>query len=409
MAWLVSLFTVSSKGMMARPSSGSLRALDALEAKVISRQRANNVSILMAHLKIKPPNVDAQTCGILSAMLRGGLGTEQLGILLQVLPTDEESKAMLAFAGSAAGPASLSPPEQFMHTLSSRVARVRIKVVISMFLLQLEERLGDLGEAFGLIEGACGQVLGCEELVRVFGVVLEVGNALNDGTHRGNAPGFRIDTLSKLYDLKIVSAKSRAAREGDAGGEADAALRTVRSCLDFVAHVHCTRLGRADGEGAGARAGAGAGSGGSQALSQQLYMLKSARTRSLSETVEVVDSIGAGIEQARAEAERIASEAGKDGVDERAGALGDDLRAFGAALTDGLAAATEGFDGLLRSRDAAVELVEKTMAYVGEGAGDAAGSASSSSAAARIEDVLDILWRFACEFDAAAAKVSLSS
>ena len=39
-------------------------------------------------------------------------------------------------------------------------------------------------------------------------VVLSIGNALNGGTAKGNAPGFKLSTLLKLAELKAADKKT---------------------------------------------------------------------------------------------------------------------------------------------------------------------------------------------------------
>ena len=48
----------------------------------------------------------------------------------------------------------------------------------------------------------------CEPFLKLLQAVLELGNHLNAGTHRGSAAGFKIDTLLKLADIKAVDRKT---------------------------------------------------------------------------------------------------------------------------------------------------------------------------------------------------------
>ena len=53
---------------------------------------------------------------------------------------------------------------------------------------------------------ACRAVKESTKLQALMQVVLEVGNALNAGTGKGNAFGFKMKTLLKLADLKTTPA-----------------------------------------------------------------------------------------------------------------------------------------------------------------------------------------------------------
>lgn len=48
----------------------------------------------------------------------------------------------------------------------------------------------------------------CEPFLKLLQAVLELGNHLNAGTHRGCAAGFKLDTLLKLADIKAIDRKT---------------------------------------------------------------------------------------------------------------------------------------------------------------------------------------------------------
>ena len=55
---------------------------------------------------------------------------------------------------------------------------------------------------------AAEQLVRCEPLQRLLGVLLALGNALNQGTHRANTEGFRLECLTRLAELKTSSEQS---------------------------------------------------------------------------------------------------------------------------------------------------------------------------------------------------------
>lgn len=59
-----------------------------------------------------------------------------------------------------------------------------------------------------VVQGACRQLSACQDLTHLLAAVLELGNHLNAGTHRGAAAGFRLDTLLKLADVKGTDRKT---------------------------------------------------------------------------------------------------------------------------------------------------------------------------------------------------------
>lgn len=53
------------------------------------------------------------------------------------------------------------------------------------------------------VERACDQIRGSERLAAVLHAVLATGNTLNCGTHRGDATAIKLDSLTKMADVKV--------------------------------------------------------------------------------------------------------------------------------------------------------------------------------------------------------------
>ena len=109
---------------------------------------------------------------------------------------------------------------------------------------------------------ACDEVRRSRQLKAVLAAALAAGNVLNEGTPRGEAAGFTLDSLHKLADVK--SARLSALTGGATGDAADAADAETRDAgtvadgsaadhgvdgtlLDFVVAAADARL-RGDGE-----------------------------------------------------------------------------------------------------------------------------------------------------------------
>lgn len=83
----------------------------------------------------------------------------------------------------------------FVHgSMSKFLAWLRI-------LLQVEEQIE-------IIHNVCMEMKTCEPFLKLLQAVLELGNHLNAGTHRGGAVGFKLDTLLKLADIKAVDKRT---------------------------------------------------------------------------------------------------------------------------------------------------------------------------------------------------------
>ncbi len=53
------------------------------------------------------------------------------------------------------------------------------------------------------VERACDQIRGSDRLAGVLRAVLATGNTLNAGTHRGDATAIKLDSLTKMADVKV--------------------------------------------------------------------------------------------------------------------------------------------------------------------------------------------------------------
>ena len=58
------------------------------------------------------------------------------------------------------------------------------------------------------LKSSCDAVRDSKELKALMQIVLDVGNALNSGTAKGNAVGFKLSTLLKLAELKAMDKKT---------------------------------------------------------------------------------------------------------------------------------------------------------------------------------------------------------
>ena len=102
----------------------------------------------------------------------------------------------------------LDKPEQMMRTLAF-IPRLEGRLRAMMFKSQLEVDMdGMLMQRVDDLRLACERVRDSKELHALLQVVLDVGNALNAGTSKGNAVGFKLSTLLKLADLKATDKKT---------------------------------------------------------------------------------------------------------------------------------------------------------------------------------------------------------
>lgn len=227
-----------------RAPGGSLR--------IVSVQRANNVSIALARLKMRDESGDSVSTthealarAVASGNFREALDADTLVALQTAAPTEEETRAFAkAFpkekdVSKAEAEASLSDPERFL-CLMARVPRVREKLAAASFAAEFDETVAGVTAALDAVRVACDEVRRSKQLKAVLAAALAAGNVLNEGTPRGDAAGFTLDSLHKLADVKSTK------RDETDGSNAE----PPGTLLDFVVGAADARLrGRDAGRG----------------------------------------------------------------------------------------------------------------------------------------------------------------
>ncbi|KAK9697672.1 hypothetical protein RND81_08G052900 [Saponaria officinalis] len=90
----------------------------------------------------------------------------------------------------------VSGPEFFLELM--KVPRVEAKLRVFSFKMQLTYQLGDLRKNLQTVNSISEEIRTSTKLKRVMQTIPSLGNALNQGTARGSAVGFRLDSLLKL-------------------------------------------------------------------------------------------------------------------------------------------------------------------------------------------------------------------
>ncbi|KAK8643899.1 hypothetical protein V6N13_013176 [Hibiscus sabdariffa] len=166
--------------------------------QLIDPKKAQNLAILLRALNVTAVDV----C---DALREGNhLPVELLQTLLKMAPTSDEEKKLNNYTGEISH---LGPAEQFLkQVLDIPFAFKRIDVL--RFMCSLNEELVATKESFETLEVACKDLRGSRLFLKLLEAVLKTGNRMNDGTYRGGAQAFKLDTLLKLSDVKGVDGKT---------------------------------------------------------------------------------------------------------------------------------------------------------------------------------------------------------
>ncbi|MQI72030.1 hypothetical protein EI017_25045, partial [Escherichia coli] len=96
--------------------------------------------------------------------------------------------------------------EQFFMELM-KVPRVESKLRVFAFKITFSSQVNDLRLNLNAINEATREVKESVKLRQIMQTILTLGNALNQGTARGSAVGFKLDSLLKLSDTRARNNK----------------------------------------------------------------------------------------------------------------------------------------------------------------------------------------------------------
>ncbi|XP_073114190.1 formin-like protein 10 isoform X2 [Elaeis guineensis] len=166
--------------------------------QLINPKKSQNLAISLKALNVKTEEV----C---DALMEGNkLPTELLKTLLRMSPTTDEELKLRIYSGNMS---LLGPAEQFLKVVVDiPFAFKRIDALL--FMASLQEDALVIKESLATLEATCKELRSSRLFLKLLEAVLKTGNRMNDGTFRGDAQAFRLDTLLKLSDVKGTDGKT---------------------------------------------------------------------------------------------------------------------------------------------------------------------------------------------------------
>uniref|UniRef100_A0A4X2LBH9 Grid2 interacting protein n=1 Tax=Vombatus ursinus TaxID=29139 RepID=A0A4X2LBH9_VOMUR len=169
--------------------------------EILSHKKAYNTSILIAHLKLSPPELRQ----ILMNMESERLEPSHLKQLLLYAPDAEEEKR---YQGYRDTPGQLSEPDQFVLQMLS-VPEYKTRLRSLHFKTTLQEKTEEIKGSYECVHQASLELKNSKKLAKILEFVLAMGNYLNNGQPKTNkTTGFKINFLTELNSTKTVDGKS---------------------------------------------------------------------------------------------------------------------------------------------------------------------------------------------------------
>ncbi|KAL5746782.1 hypothetical protein ACOSQ2_024079 [Xanthoceras sorbifolium] len=183
------------KGGGRRKSAGSKPE----KITLVDLRRANNTEIMLTKVKMPLPDMMAAVL----AMDESGLDVDQVENLIKFCPTKEEMELLKGYTGDKEN---LGKCEQFFLELM-KVPRVESKLRVFSFKIQFGCQISEFKKNLKAVNSACEEVRNSLKLKDILKKILYLGNTLNQGTARGSAVGFKLDSLLKLTDTRASNSK----------------------------------------------------------------------------------------------------------------------------------------------------------------------------------------------------------
>ncbi|XP_019152702.1 PREDICTED: LOW QUALITY PROTEIN: formin-like protein 14 [Ipomoea nil] len=169
------------------------------KVQLVEHRRAYNCEIMLTKIKIPLPDM----INAILALDSSTLDIDQVENLIKFCPTKEEMETLRNYTGNKE---MLGKCEQFFSELM-KVPRVESKLRVFAFTITFSNQVNDLRNNLNTINDATREVKESAKLRQIMQTILTLGNALNQGTARGSAVGFKLDSLLKLSDTRARNNK----------------------------------------------------------------------------------------------------------------------------------------------------------------------------------------------------------
>nr|XP_016484309.1 PREDICTED: formin-like protein 20 [Nicotiana tabacum] len=195
------LFSATPKSSSSGKSGGRKKSAESKPDKVhlVDLRRANNTEIMLTKVKMPLPDMMAAAL----AMDESILDADQVENLIKFCPTKDEMDLLKGYTGDKE---LLGKCEQFFLELM-KVPRVESKLRVFLFKIQFKSQVTDFKKSLTTVNSACEEVRNSSKLKEIMKKILFLGNTLNQGTARGSAIGFKLDSLLKLTDTRATNNK----------------------------------------------------------------------------------------------------------------------------------------------------------------------------------------------------------
>jgi hypothetical protein len=162
--------------------------------RFLDQKMAQNLEILLTSFKCSHEQVREALLCVYDEMLP----LERVVNLKPLIPDSDVMESILTYSGPIE---LLGIAEQFIKCIYE-VPRLSTRLESMVFRLRYYQDIGEVQMDLQSLVSATEQVKKSEKFCRILQVILVIGNYLNGTSFRGNATGFKIDSLLCIKDTK---------------------------------------------------------------------------------------------------------------------------------------------------------------------------------------------------------------
>ncbi|KAK3880503.1 hypothetical protein Pcinc_014994 [Petrolisthes cinctipes] len=164
------------------------------EVTLLDSKKSLNVNIFLKQFKV--PHAD------IVALIRNckstEIGSERLRGFIKILPDDSEVTIIKEFQGDVT---KLGDAEKFYHELL-KVPQYQIRLEGMIQMEELQPASETLRPQINAVLRICDKIINSSSIKSFFTYILTLGNFINTGSYAGNALGFRLSTVSKVWEVR---------------------------------------------------------------------------------------------------------------------------------------------------------------------------------------------------------------
>eukprot|EP01096_Ripella_sp_DP13-Kostka_P014378 TRINITY_DN647_c0_g1_i1.p1 TRINITY_DN647_c0_g1~~TRINITY_DN647_c0_g1_i1.p1 ORF type:complete len:1074 (+),score=617.15 TRINITY_DN647_c0_g1_i1:530-3751(+) len=181
-------------------SSSGARAAKKQTIMLLDHRRANNVPIVLS--RFGRLSYDEIKTAILT-LNEDVLTSENLNALKELVPTPEEVEILKEYSGDLE---QLGKAERFFMTIMD-IPKLALRLNSFSIRQSFLKKTEVLKESLTIIRKATKEIQSSRLFPRILELILAIGNYMNGNTNRGGAFGFKMETLTKLADIKSADGK----------------------------------------------------------------------------------------------------------------------------------------------------------------------------------------------------------